>query len=1093
MKKKILAGTVVLGVSAAFWNCTDGGAPIGSVVNNVMNQAVGECSAATEGNVKYAAEIDKYYVCQNGQWNEQAAPATGDSNEPGVIVVPNTNTSGSDQSGNANGGSQDSNGSATQPGGNAVQQPGGNSQQGGNTQPATSSDSQQGGTGDNGSGQQPGGDNQQGGSGDNGSGQQPGGNNQQGGNSSSGCPKVGGGFDAEGSIVWDAGKDQYLECSDGEWATAENQNWVTVSASATQTVVKGKAIEPVVISGVKEFKDYERTNNLYFLQASYDDVLGQVTITGMVPDHFNEGEYTETWTVNNRKVPLKITVAAVPASSSSETVSSSSESGVTSSESAVNSSTSETTSSATVVSSSAAVVTSSAAAVSSSAAAITSSAATSSASAGDQASGGKCIAYTSGMSITKDVCYSSGLNGQVAGKCYKVTDGRNIESWLSNLIVTDAYWWTQVDCGSVAVSSSSSAPKSSASVSSSSSVVRSSSSVIPSSSSVAAVTYTGKLTQSIAYNGTFETIVFSNVMSQPTRGNNALNFLNFSYDSGKKTYTIKAGTNFANAPVGKTEETITVGGKPYTISLTKAAPEVTYTGMLVQTIAYGGSFETIKFSNVYSEPSRGNWSLRYLDFKYDATAKTYTITANNQFASAGAGKTEETITVGGKQYTISVTKQAMPEATVSGGKLTQSIAYNGTFETIVFSNVVAQPTRGNNPLNFLDGTYDAGKKTYTVKANSQFASAAAGTKSETITVNGKQYTISVTKQAAPQSSASVQSSANAIPDGYCYDKRSNKNVKQYTELVGANGEKYAYKDDCSIDCWWDGSNSGCANIFGSGSGNNQPASSSSQVKSSNSTAQSSNSQSTPELSGSCPNIVYANNDAARSGFATRYWDCAKPSCTWKGNAAQGTGASARSCALDGETRIYDTETTSALDGGSATTCKSQAAFTINGCDNMGFAFAAAPNNAACGRCYELTFTGEGKYETKKNHRLLKGKKLIIMASNIGHDVAGEQFDIMIPGGGVGVMNACKNIGFDQGTNVDYGGMLTDCENEVGYGGSDDEIYTKRKSCLQQKCNATFSGDALRGCLFLANFMEAAGNPTHTYREIKCPQVLLDRY
>ena len=73
-----------------------------------------------------------------------------------------------------------------------------------------------------------------------------------------------------------------------------------------------------------------------------------------------------------------------------------------------------------------------------------------------------------------------------------------------------------------------------------------------------------------------------------------------------------------------------------------------------------------------------------------------------------------------------------------------------------------------------------------------------------------------------------------------------------------------------------------------------------------------------------------------------------------------------------------------------------------------------------------------------------------MPSNIGYDVGGGQFDIMIPGGGVGQFNGCAQI---LGSNLGktYGGLLSDCEDEVGWNGSDEEIYEKRKSCLTQKC------------------------------------------
>lgn len=181
------------------------------------------------------------------------------------------------------------------------------------------------------------------------------------------------------------------------------------------------------------------------------------------------------------------------------------------------------------------------------------------------------------------------------------------------------------------------------------------------------------------------------------------------------------------------------------------------------------------------------------------------------------------------------------------------------------------------------------------------------------------------------------------------------------------------------------------------------------------------------------------------------------------------------------------------------TCTSQTAFTIDGCDNIGFAFAAVPAFAsACGHCYELTFTGQGKYETKLNHKKLQGKKLIVMASNVGGDVSGGQFDIMIPGGGYGQFDGCSdkmtNWG-DMRNSERYGGLLSDCEKSAGYSGDDQKIYEKRKQCLTEKCNSIFAKDAeaKAGCLFLADFMEAAGNPLHTYKEVECPEVLKNRY
>jgi hypothetical protein len=75
-------------------------------------------------------------------------------------------------------------------------------------------------------------------------------------------------------------------------------------------------------------------------------------------------------------------------------------------------------------------------------------------------------------------------------------------------------------------------------------------------------------------------------------------------------------------------------------------------------------------------------------------------------------------------------------------------------------------------------------------------------------------------------------------------------------------------------------------------------------------------------------------------------------------------------------------------------------------DTLAYASAASLGNGAnvCGKCFALKFKGRGKYETKENYQKLAEKSLIVMSSNIGYNVAGGLFDIMIPGGGVGIFN-----------------------------------------------------------------------------------------
>ena len=268
------------------------------------------------------------------------------------------------------------------------------------------------------------------------------------------------------------------------------------------------------------------------------------------------------------------------------------------------------------------------------------------------------------------------------------------------------------------------------------------------------------------------------------------------------------------------------------------------------------------------------------------------------------------------------------------------------------------------------------------------------------------------------------------------------------------------------------------------SSSSKPKSSSSQPKSSSSAPKSSSSSA--PLTGQCPTIK-TKGGASGSGWATRYWDCCMPSCSWNENSG---GHPAKVCDSKGKNTIGN-GSGSVCSGGAGATCTSQIPFTIDGCTEMAFAFAAVPasNGGQCGKCFQLTFTGEGHYSsTNANTKKLKGKKLIIMATNIGGDVQQGQFDILIPGGGVGMFNGCSSMGWgNQG--AQYGGLLSDCETETNYAAG------KYKSCLTEKCNKAFSNDeqAKKGCLFLADWMGAAGNPEHNYVEVECPQVLKDKY
>ncbi|SMP43480.1 glycosyl hydrolase family 5 [Fibrobacter sp. UWB10] len=373
----------------------------------------------------------------------------------------------------------------------------------------------------------------------------------------------------------------------------------------------------------------------------------------------------------------------------------------------------------------------------------------------------------------------------------------------------------------------------------------------------------------------------------------------------------------------------------------------------------------------------------------------------------------------------------------------------------------------------------------------------------TSSATNPQVQSSSSNQQQPKSSSATSSNQC---DGKCLDSASGKCVDPHTTLKGSHDEQYAYDESCKINCYYDPTNQNCKNL---GGGSAAPASSTSQPKSSSSVkSSSSQQQQQPKSSSSAkssssqqqikssssqatnPNASaeeakYLNAGAGgQQGFATRYWDCCMPHCAWPEH-----GGKAKTCDAKGKTPIGNNNG-SICSNGQGTTCTSQTPIIVS--EKLAYAFAATPgNDNTCGKCFALTFTGQGKYETKANHQALKGKTLVVMASNIGYDVQGGQFDVMIPGGGVGAFNGCANMGWgDQG--AQYGGLLSKCEDEVGYDG---DLLTKRKQCLTEKCNKSFANDAeaKEGCLFLATWMEAAGNPLHTYKEVDCPQALIQKF
>ena len=208
-----------------------------------------------------------------------------------------------------------------------------------------------------------------------------------------------------------------------------------------------------------------------------------------------------------------------------------------------------------------------------------------------------------------------------------------------------------------------------------------------------------------------------------------------------------------------------------------------------------------------------------------------------------------------------------------------------------------------------------------------------------------------------------------------------------------------------------------------------------------------------------------------TGFATRYWDCCKPACTGGGKV---------SCGSDGKSTDGGGNQ-SACAGGNSFMCYGFAPFQDSQNKYVSYAFAAS--HRGCGSCWELQFTGkagcsEGSSCPGKATSLVYDT-LFVQVINTG-DIANDQFDLLIPGGGVGQFNACSNEWGTSALGAVYGGFLTDCKGVV--------------SCTQTKCNTVFANkpDLLAGCNWFLNWYGAGDNPQITFKQVSCPSQLTSK-
>ncbi|MCL1956171.1 MAG: hypothetical protein FWF63_02510, partial [Fibromonadales bacterium] len=259
-----------------------------------------------------------------------------------------------------------------------------------------------------------------------------------------------------------------------------------------------------------------------------------------------------------------------------------------------------------------------------------------------------------------------------------------------------------------------------------------------------------------------------------------------------------------------------------------------------------------------------------------------------------------------------------------------------------------------------------------------------------------------------------------------------------------------------------------------------PISSSSEISSSSPL---SSAESSPSSSSEAPPEIKAwptlkeGQSGVLKGWGSRYWDGCKPHCALRNNID--TNATpfkiCRNCnknnkeiptfTLSPDIEVhyqewdkqiavwwlgYKETVSSCEKDGISYVCWDMAPLALN--DTLAYAFVAGTlKKPVCGHCFQVQFDG-GNHgnDIKDAHRKLKGKTLIVMATNTGGDVEEGQFDIMVPGGGPGMFDSfAEQIGVPKNQlGEGFGGFLTTCQREINDYNKPAEVY---QECVRKKC------------------------------------------
>lgn len=218
-----------------------------------------------------------------------------------------------------------------------------------------------------------------------------------------------------------------------------------------------------------------------------------------------------------------------------------------------------------------------------------------------------------------------------------------------------------------------------------------------------------------------------------------------------------------------------------------------------------------------------------------------------------------------------------------------------------------------------------------------------------------------------------------------------------------------------------------------------------------------------------------NISGGQNAWASRYWDCCKPACGWAANAG---GNPMKSCGEQNQTLSTNDTRNACESGGSAFMCWNGVPWQVGPNLSYGFAAASGPNYQ-CGRCFHVQFNGTGHNGNNPGAQSLQGKHMIIQVINNG-GVAQDQFDLLIPGGGVGDFDACTRQWGTSDLGARYGGFLLGCNGDA--------------NCVRNKCNTIFADkpELMEGCEWFLGWYNAADNPNFVYERIACPAEIVAR-